>query len=48
MWIYYLSHRQNIRVLVPGAGLARLAYDIANLGLRISHHTNPDFVQSSL
>ncbi|KAJ8593712.1 N2227-domain-containing protein [Rhizopogon salebrosus TDB-379] len=24
--------RQNIRVLVPGAGLARLAYDIANLG----------------
>ncbi|OAX32849.1 N2227-domain-containing protein, partial [Rhizopogon vinicolor AM-OR11-026] len=24
--------RQNIRVLVPGAGLARLAYDVANLG----------------
>ncbi|KAG2747326.1 N2227-domain-containing protein [Suillus brevipes Sb2] len=24
--------RQNIRVLVPGAGLGRLAYDVANLG----------------
>ncbi|KAG2340538.1 N2227-domain-containing protein [Suillus weaverae] len=24
--------RQNIRVLIPGAGLGRLAYDVANLG----------------
>ncbi len=27
--------RHNFRVLVPGAGLGRLAYDVANLG-RIS------------
>ena len=26
------SHRQKLRVLVPGAGLGRLAYDVAHLG----------------
>ena len=26
------AHRSEIRVLVPGAGLGRLAYDIAKLG----------------
>ena len=29
--------RHNFRVLVPGAGLGRLAYDVANLGERISY-----------
>ena len=29
--------RHNFRVLVPGAGLGRLAYDVANLGKTTSH-----------
>ncbi len=29
--------RHNFHVLVPGAGLGRLAYDIAKLGERIPH-----------
>lgn len=30
--LYSAIHRGNIRILVPGAGLGRLAYDIAGLG----------------
>ena len=30
-----LGFRHNFRVLVPGAGLGRLAYDVAKLGERI-------------
>jgi len=26
-------HRHNFRVLVPGTGLGRLAYDVAQLGM---------------
>ncbi|EEB98560.1 hypothetical protein MPER_01909, partial [Moniliophthora perniciosa FA553] len=35
--------RRNFRVLVPGAGLARLAYDVASLGFAVkgtSSHIN--------
>ena len=31
--------RRTLRVLVPGAGLGRLAYDVAKLGMHISAHT---------
>lgn len=30
--------RRTLRVLVPGAGLGRLAYDVAKLGMYISAH----------
>jgi hypothetical protein len=30
---YIYRCRGNLRVLVPGAGLGRLAFDVANLGL---------------
>lgn len=30
--IYMSTNRHTIKVLVPGAGLGRLAYDVAKLG----------------
>ena len=35
------THRGNVRVLVPGAGLGRLAYDITKLGKSQSSNVNP-------
>ena len=35
------THRDNIRVLIPGAGLGRLAYDIAKLGKFQSYNDIP-------
>ena len=32
-----LQRRRNLRVLVPGAGLGRLAWDVANLGIYLPH-----------
>ena len=32
-----LQPRRNLRVLVPGAGLGRLAWDVANLGTHLPH-----------
>ena len=36
---FYVIFRRALRVLVPGAGLGRLAYDVAKLGMYISAHT---------
>lgn len=36
---FYVMFRRTLRVLVPGAGLGRLAYDVAKLGMYISAHT---------
>ena len=37
--IFYVIFRRSLRVLVPGAGLGRLAYDVAKLGMYMSAHT---------
>ena len=40
-----VQRRRNLRVLVPGAGLGRLAWDVANLGIYLPH---PRETRSSL
>jgi hypothetical protein len=36
--ILYVIIRRKLRVLVPGAGLGRLAYEVAKLGMHILVH----------
>ena len=43
----YAKLRRNLRVLVPGAGLGRLAWDVANLGMGSSYRIDKDNVSFS-